>query len=70
MLLSLMTYIFQAGDALIQLYHKFISDFESKINHLKLAHFADTVSRQYSDVEVAIHFSVDEMLQTSLSLNR
>ncbi|XP_065878138.1 26S proteasome non-ATPase regulatory subunit 13 homolog A [Euphorbia lathyris] len=48
--------VFQAGDALIQLYHNFISDFETKINLLKLAHFAVIVSRQYKEKEVAIQY--------------
>ncbi|XP_071693310.1 26S proteasome non-ATPase regulatory subunit 13 homolog A-like [Rutidosis leptorrhynchoides] len=48
--------VFQAGDALIQLYHNFITDFETKINLLKLAHFAAIVSRQYSDKEAAISY--------------
>jgi len=48
--------VFQAGDALIQLYHNFITDFETKINFLKLAHFAVIVSRQYGDKEVAIGY--------------
>lgn len=46
----------QAGDALIQLYHNFITDFETKINLLKLAHFAVIVSRQYSEKEAAISY--------------
>ncbi|XP_031098228.1 26S proteasome non-ATPase regulatory subunit 13 homolog B [Ipomoea triloba] len=46
--------VFQAGDALIQLYNNFITDFETKINLLKLAHFAVIVSRQYSGKEAAI----------------
>lgn len=46
----------QAGDALIQLYHNFITDFETKINLLKLAHFAVIVSRQYSEREAAISY--------------
>ncbi|CAK9173468.1 unnamed protein product [Ilex paraguariensis] len=45
-----------AGDALIQLYHNFITDFETKINLLKLAHFAVIVSRQYSEKEAAISY--------------
>jgi len=48
--------VFQAGDALIQLYHNFITDFETKINLLKLAHFAVIVSRQYSEKEAAIKY--------------
>ncbi|KAJ8540426.1 hypothetical protein K7X08_030345 [Anisodus acutangulus] len=48
--------VFQAGDALIQLYHNFITDFETKINLLKLAHFAVIVSRQYPEKEAAIGF--------------
>ncbi|CAN4091010.1 unnamed protein product [Withania somnifera] len=48
--------VFQAGDTLIQLYHNFITDFETKINLLKLAHFAVTVSRQYSEKEAAIGY--------------
>ncbi|GJW24704.1 proteasome component domain-containing protein [Tanacetum coccineum] len=48
--------VFQAGDALIQLYHNFITDFETKINLLKLAHFAVIVSRQYSEKEAAISY--------------
>ncbi|MBA0685450.1 hypothetical protein Goari_013109 [Gossypium aridum] len=47
---------FQAGDALIKLYHNFITDFETKINLLKLAHFAVIVSRQYSEKEAAISY--------------
>ncbi|GAA0142985.1 protease [Lithospermum erythrorhizon] len=48
--------VFQAGDALIQLYHNFITDFESKINLLKLAHFVVIVSRQYAEKEAAISY--------------
>ncbi|KAJ9707329.1 hypothetical protein PVL29_002358 [Vitis rotundifolia] len=48
--------VFQAGDALIQLYHNFITDFETKINLLKLAHFAVIVSRQYTEKEAAIRY--------------
>ncbi|KAH7514851.1 26S proteasome non-ATPase regulatory subunit 13 homolog A [Ziziphus jujuba] len=48
--------VFQAGDALIQLYHNFITDFETKINLLKLAHFAVIVSRQYSEKDAAISY--------------
>lgn len=47
---------FQAGDALIQLYHNFITDFETKINLLKLAHFAVIVSRQYPEKQAAISY--------------
>ncbi|GKV10622.1 hypothetical protein SLEP1_g21962 [Rubroshorea leprosula] len=59
--------IFQAGDALIQLYHNFITDFETKINLLKLAHFAVIVSRQYSEKEAAISYlqGVIEKLQAT-----
>jgi 26S proteasome regulatory subunit N9 len=46
----------QAGDALIQLYNNFISDFETKINLLKLAHFAVIVSHQYTDKDSAINY--------------
>ena len=46
----------QARDALIQLYHNFITDFETKINLLKLAHFAVIVSRQYAEKEAAISY--------------
>lgn len=49
----------QAGDALIQLYHNFITDFETKINLLKLAHFAVIVSRQYSEKDAAISYLED-----------
>ncbi|ERN15530.1 26S proteasome non-ATPase regulatory subunit 13 homolog A [Amborella trichopoda] len=48
--------VLQAGDTLIQLYHNFITDFETKINLLKLAHFAVIVSRQYSEKEAAISY--------------
>lgn len=48
--------LIQAGDALIQLYHNFIADFETKINLLKLGHFAVIVSRQYSDKEAAVNY--------------
>ncbi|KAK4490827.1 hypothetical protein RD792_001542 [Penstemon davidsonii] len=47
---------FQAGDALIQLYHNFITDFETKINLLKLAHFSVIVSRRYSEKEAAVNY--------------
>lgn len=57
----------QAGDALIQLYHNFITDFETKINLLKLAHFAVIVSRQYAEKEAAIGYleGVVEKLQAT-----
>ncbi|XP_074587903.1 26S proteasome non-ATPase regulatory subunit 13 homolog B-like [Curcuma longa] len=48
--------VVQAGDALIQLYNNFITDFETKINLLKLAHFAVVVSRQYSEKDDAINY--------------
>ncbi|KAF5729742.1 26S proteasome regulatory subunit family protein [Tripterygium wilfordii] len=48
--------VFQAGDALIQLYNNFITYFETKINLLKLAHFAVVVSRQYPDKDAAISY--------------
>ncbi|XP_064950333.1 26S proteasome non-ATPase regulatory subunit 13 homolog B-like isoform X1 [Musa acuminata AAA Group] len=48
--------VFRAGDTLIQLYHNFITDFETKINLLKLAHFATVISRQYSEKEAAISY--------------
>ncbi|KAK7309666.1 hypothetical protein RJT34_06581 [Clitoria ternatea] len=59
--------VFQAGDALIQLYHNFITDFETKINLLKLAHFAVIVSRQYSEKEAAVAYldGVIEKLQAT-----
>lgn len=46
--------VVQAGEELIQLYRNFITDFEMKINLLKLAHFAVIVSRQYSEKDTAI----------------
>lgn len=46
----------QAGDALIQLYNHFISDFETKINLLKFAHFTVVVSRQYLDKDAGINY--------------
>ncbi|KAJ9135065.1 hypothetical protein P3X46_032286 [Hevea brasiliensis] len=48
--------VVQAGDTLIQLYHNFISDFETKINLLKLAHFAVIVSKQYKEKDAAISY--------------
>ncbi|KAM0945684.1 putative proteasome component (PCI) domain, 26S Proteasome non-ATPase regulatory subunit 13 [Dioscorea sansibarensis] len=48
--------VVQAGDVLIQFYNNFITDFETKINLLKLAHFAVIVSRQYSETEAAISY--------------
>ncbi|KAG4921090.1 hypothetical protein JHK86_049903 [Glycine max] len=36
------------------LYHNFITDFETKINLLKLAHFAVIIYRQYSKKEAAV----------------
>ncbi|CAL5441219.1 unnamed protein product [Camellia sinensis] len=45
-----------AGDALIQLYRNFITDFETKINLLKLAHFAVIVSWQYPEKEASIGY--------------
>ncbi|KAI3853654.1 hypothetical protein MKW98_025171 [Papaver atlanticum] len=48
--------IFQAGDTLMQLYHNFITEFETKISVLKLAHFAVIVSRQYAEKEAAIGY--------------
>lgn len=52
----LINFSVQAGDALIQLYHNFITDFETKINLLKLANIAVVVSRQYTEKEVAIAY--------------
>ncbi|CAL5359484.1 unnamed protein product [Camellia sinensis] len=46
----------RAGDALIQLYRNFITDFETKINLLKLAHFAVIVSWQYPEKEASIGY--------------
>ena len=46
----------QTGDTIIQLYNNFITDFETKINLLKLAHFAVIASRQYPDKDAAISF--------------
>ncbi|KAM7258691.1 hypothetical protein ACFE04_014432 [Oxalis oulophora] len=59
--------VFQAGDALIQLYHNFITDFETRINLLKLAHFAVLVSRKYTEKEAAISYleGVIEKLRTT-----
>jgi hypothetical protein len=57
----------QSGDGLIQLYHNFISDFETKINLLKLAQFAVVVSRQYSEKDAAIAYLeqiVEKLKQT------
>ncbi|CAM6085195.1 unnamed protein product [Calypogeia fissa] len=54
--------VLQAGDTLIKLYHNFISDFETKINLLKLAHFSVIVSRQYAEGDVAIHF-LEEVIE-------
>lgn len=48
--------VLQAGDFMIQLYQNFISDFETKINLLKLAHFSVIISRQYADKAEAIAF--------------
>ncbi|KAH1197779.1 Cell division cycle protein 48 [Glycine max] len=38
------------------LYHNFIKDFETKINLLKLAHFAVIIYRQYSKKEAAVGY--------------
>jgi 26S proteasome regulatory subunit N9 len=46
----------QAGDALIHLYNHFISDFETKINLLKFAHFTVVISRQYLDKDSGINY--------------
>lgn len=54
--ISFVPFLSQTGDLLIQLYHNFISEFDGKINQLKLAHFAVTVSRQYKDSTSAITF--------------
>ncbi|WVZ12752.1 hypothetical protein V8G54_017282 [Vigna mungo] len=65
--LDFVRFIRYAGDALIQLYHNFITDFETKINLLKLAHFAVIVSRQYSEKEAAVGYlgGVIEKLQAT-----
>eukprot|EP00850_Spirogloea_muscicola_P017939 SM000159S01770 [mRNA] locus=s159:118653:121113:- [translate_table: standard] len=47
---------FQVGDALIRLYHNFIVEFETKINLLKLAHFAVIISKQYDARGAAVEF--------------
>jgi hypothetical protein len=46
----------QAGDALIELYNHFISDFETKINLLKFAHFTIVISCQYLDNDFDINY--------------
>jgi 26S proteasome regulatory subunit N9 len=46
----------QVSDALIQLYNHFISDFETKINLLKFAHFTIVISRQYLDNDSGINY--------------
>jgi 26S proteasome regulatory subunit N9 len=49
------------------LYHNFISDFETKINLLKLAQFAVVVSRQYREKDAAIAYLeqiVEKLKQT------
>ncbi|KAL7188112.1 hypothetical protein ACSBR1_038049 [Camellia fascicularis] len=58
------------GDALIKLYHNFITDFETKINLLKLAHFAVIVSRQYSEKEAFIGYleGVIERLRATIEM--
>ena len=48
--------VFQAGDALIQLYHNFMTDFETKIILLKLALFSVFVSCQCIEREAAISY--------------
>lgn len=60
--------VVQAGDALIQLYHNFIADFETNINVLKRAHIAVIVSRQFVDKEAAIEYLEDVIY--SLQANR
>ncbi|CAH2046288.1 unnamed protein product [Thlaspi arvense] len=59
----------QAGDALIQFYNNFITDFETKINLLKLAHFAVVVSRQYPEKEAAVNY-LEGPLRSLGSLNQ
>lgn len=49
-------FLLQTGDTIIQLYNNFITDFETKINLLKLAHFAVIASRHYPDKDAAITF--------------
>jgi 26S proteasome regulatory subunit N9 len=49
----------QNGTALIELYSKFISDFESKLDPLKLAQIIVVVSRQYSEPSQAFSFLKD-----------
>ncbi|KAJ8470744.1 hypothetical protein OPV22_025087 [Ensete ventricosum] len=48
--------VVQGGDSLIQLYHNFIAEFETKISLLKFAHFAVVVSHQYSEKQAAISY--------------
>eukprot|EP00271_Cylindrocystis_brebissonii_P002951 TRINITY_DN13696_c0_g2_i1.p1 TRINITY_DN13696_c0_g2~~TRINITY_DN13696_c0_g2_i1.p1 ORF type:complete len:408 (-),score=103.97 TRINITY_DN13696_c0_g2_i1:697-1920(-) len=61
----------QSGDALIQLYHNFIVEFETRLNLLKWAHLAVIVSRQYSEKESAVAFleSVAEKLHAEAKAN-
>eukprot|EP00245_Coleochaete_scutata_P006003 TRINITY_DN20104_c0_g1_i1.p1 TRINITY_DN20104_c0_g1~~TRINITY_DN20104_c0_g1_i1.p1 ORF type:complete len:401 (-),score=70.79 TRINITY_DN20104_c0_g1_i1:483-1646(-) len=51
--------VVQTGDVLIQLYNNFITDFETKINLLKLAHFAVIISRQFKERDEAIQYLED-----------
>lgn len=48
--------VFETGDALIQLYHNFMADFETKIILLKLALFSVFVSCQCIEREAAISY--------------
>ncbi|PKI38394.1 hypothetical protein CRG98_041220 [Punica granatum] len=55
------------AQAVSQLYHNFITDFETKINLLKLAQFAVVVSRQYSEKKAAVTYLegvIEKLLST------
>ncbi|KAF9607789.1 hypothetical protein IFM89_000687 [Coptis chinensis] len=62
--------VFQAGNALIDLYNNFIMEFETKINPLKFSHFAILVSRQVPERLEANTFlqAVIEKLQDTKEL--
>ncbi|KAL2453507.1 26S proteasome non-ATPase regulatory subunit 13B [Abeliophyllum distichum] len=48
--------LYQQCSHVCKLYNNFITDFETKINLLKLAHFAVIVSRQYPEKDAAINY--------------
>jgi len=56
---------FNHGRELIELYERFIRDFETRINQLKFVHMIRIISRQFQDINEAIKFQEEIALKVA-----